>query len=195
MSVSILLILIYATNFQFKIIRNRFISKSLSRNKQLNTELNDIMKRLPHELCFAISDYLHFEDLLRVRLVSRSWYQAFCRTDICAHAIQKQSSSPLEHFFKKFGVNYAELDEEMKDDCHRKFMINRIRREHGIATSIFELDYDLTDLNEALFLYSEGRVAICYREKIIVEDLNTRQKSIFEYPPNTNRRVAGSPCL
>ncbi|POS82274.1 hypothetical protein EPUL_005440, partial [Erysiphe pulchra] len=145
---------------------------------------NDFMMRLPHDICFRIADYLYFEDLLRVRLVSRSWYRAFCKTDICAHAIQKQTSLPLKQFFQRFGVNYAELDDKMKDDCHRKYMINRIRREHGIASSIFELEYDF--INKApKFHYSDGRVMIGFSDNIIVEDLKTRKKSIFQYPPNT----------
>ncbi|POS83590.1 hypothetical protein EPUL_004209, partial [Erysiphe pulchra] len=158
-------------------------------------EFNDIIKRLPHDLCFEIADYLYFEDLLRVRLVSRSWYQAFCKTDICAHAIRKQTSYPLENFFKKFGVNYAELDDEKKGDCLRKFMINRIRREHGIASSIFELEYDFTGLHVDFFHYSDGRIAIFCHEIIIVEDLNTRQLSAFEYPPNATHRTAGTTRL
>ncbi|POS83282.1 hypothetical protein EPUL_005654, partial [Erysiphe pulchra] len=151
----------------------------------------DFMKRLPHDICFRIADYLYFEDLLRVRLVSRSWYQAFCKTDICAHAIQKQTSLPLEQFFQRFGVNYAELDDKMKDDCHRKYMINRIRREHGIASSIFELEYDLNARDTTFLQYSEGRVVICFSGIIIVEDLKTRLKSVFQYPPNTSHINAG----
>ncbi|POS82809.1 hypothetical protein EPUL_005500, partial [Erysiphe pulchra] len=149
-------------------------------------QIYDFMMRLPHDLCFRIADYLYFEDLLRVRLVSRSWYQAFCKTDICAHAIQKQTSLPLEQFFQSFRVNYAELDDKMKDDCHRKYMINRIRREHGIARSIFELEYNLNARDTTVFKYSEGRVVICSSGIIIVEDLETRLKSILQYPPNIN---------
>ncbi|POS81987.1 hypothetical protein EPUL_005447, partial [Erysiphe pulchra] len=157
-------------------------------------QIYDFMMRLPHDLCFRIADYLYFEDLLRVRLVSRSWYQAFCKTDICAHAIRKQTSYPLEIFFQRFGVNYTELDDNMKDDCHRKFMINRIRREHGIARSIFELEYNLNVRDTTFFQYSEGRVVICSSGIIIVEDLETRLKSILQYPSDINP-IARSPIL
>ncbi|POS83078.1 hypothetical protein EPUL_004611, partial [Erysiphe pulchra] len=156
-------------------------------------QIYDFMMRLPHNLCFRIADYLYFEDLLRVRLVSRSWYQAFCKADISAYAIQKQTSLPLEQFFQRFGVNYAKLDDKMKDECHRKYMINRIRREHGIASSIFELQYDLNDFLQ--FRYSEGRVVIIFRDNIIVEDLKTRKKSLFQYPRTANRRWTGRPWL
>ncbi|POS81965.1 hypothetical protein EPUL_006200, partial [Erysiphe pulchra] len=156
-------------------------------------EPRDIMRRISHKLCFEIADHLYFEDLLRVRLVSRSWYQAFCKTDICAHAIQKQTSLPLEQFFQRFGVNYAELDDKKKDECHRKYMINRIRREHGIASSIFELEYDLNEFIR--FRYSEGRVVIIFHDKFIVEDLKTRKKSHFQYPRTAHRRWTGSPWL
>ncbi|POS82320.1 hypothetical protein EPUL_005381, partial [Erysiphe pulchra] len=119
-----------------------------------------------------------------------SWYRAFCKTDICAHAIQKQTSLPLEQFFQSFRVNYAELDDKMKDDCHRKYMINRIRREHGIASSIFELEYDFINKTPK-FYYSDGRVMIGFRDNIIVEDLKTRKKSIFQYLPKTISSNAG----
>ncbi|POS82668.1 hypothetical protein EPUL_005274, partial [Erysiphe pulchra] len=74
-------------------------------------------------------------------------------------------------------------------------MINRIRREHGIASSIFELDYDLTDPSVVAFQYSEGRIVICYSGIIIVEDLNTRKKKILLYPQGTNHRKAKIPFL
>ncbi|POS82071.1 hypothetical protein EPUL_005934, partial [Erysiphe pulchra] len=74
-------------------------------------------------------------------------------------------------------------------------MINRIRREHGIASSVFEFDYKNSPLEVNFFLYSEGRIAIPQRLSIIVEDLNTRQKVIFEYPHNTIEMDITTPHL
>ncbi|KHJ32141.1 putative f-box domain protein [Erysiphe necator] len=158
-------------------------------------EFNDLIKKLPNELFLEIAENLYFEDLLRARLVCKSWYQSFCGTDICAHVIQKQSPLPLDYYFKRFGLDYAQLDKKMKDDWHRKFMIKRIRREHGIASKIYELNFDLTDVRINQFLYSEGRVAVCYRDRFILEDLYTRKQSIFEFPANTNQRVSSCPFL
>ncbi|KHJ33730.1 putative f-box domain protein [Erysiphe necator] len=149
---------------------------------QSTTKFNNIFNKVPHELCLKIVDELYLEDLLRLRLVCQSWYQVFCSIDICVHAIKKYFSLPIDYYFQKSGHDYAELDDsKKKEEWLRKFIINRIRREHGIATRSFELDYNLWR-GFFNFRYSNGRVVFQDEHGFTVEDLTTRQQFIFASP-------------
>ncbi|RKF64661.1 putative f-box domain protein [Erysiphe neolycopersici] len=144
---------------------------------------NDLFERIPQELRLIIVDDLSFEDLLRLRVICKSWYDVFCDTDICAHAIKKYFPLPLEHYFENSGFDCNELknDDKKKRDWIRKFMINRIRREHGIATQRSQLNYGV-DLDMLDLSYSYGRVAVKEENKIIIQNLITKKKFICTTP-------------
>ncbi|POS85901.1 hypothetical protein EPUL_002306, partial [Erysiphe pulchra] len=138
---------------------------------------------MPHELCLKIVDDLSFEDLLRLRVICKSWHDVFCETDICAYAIKKYFPLPLEHYFENSGFDYKELEDNdlKKRDWIRKFMINRIRREHGFATQRTELNYGV-DLDMLCLSYCYGRVAVKEENKIIIQNLITKKKLICKTP-------------
>ncbi|POS83676.1 hypothetical protein EPUL_004742, partial [Erysiphe pulchra] len=146
---------------------------------------NDFFNKLPHELCLEIVDNLHLDDILRLRLVCRSWHQVFCDADICTHAIKKYFSLPINHYFKRSRrKNSTNLEEDReKRDWLRKFMINRIRREHGTLSKSFELNYDLDTYGFDL-RYSNARVAQKVEDGFMMENLITRQRYNFGIPLN-----------
>ncbi|RKF54422.1 putative f-box domain protein [Erysiphe neolycopersici] len=146
---------------------------------------NNFFDKLPHELCLDIVDNLYLDDLLRLRLVCRSWHQVFCNTDICTHAIKKYFSLPINHYINiSRRKNSSNLEEDReKGDWLRKFMINRIRREHGISSKSFELNYDLDPYGFDL-CYSNARVAQKNKDGFLIENLITRQRYNFASPPN-----------
>lgn len=160
-----------------------FQIQSLLNDIKLKSSGNGLLEMLSTETYLRIMDHLHLEDLLRLRLVCQSWCAVFCSVDVCSHAIKKYFPLPIDHYYAKSGLVWSELEESKKQDWLRRFIINRIRREHGITSKSFELNYNHNSKIGLLDIrYSNGRVATLDRAQITVEDLITRQLSIFSLP-------------
>ncbi|POS83894.1 hypothetical protein EPUL_003695, partial [Erysiphe pulchra] len=150
--------------------------ENLMENFQSIKQCNSIFEKVPYELRAKITDDLYLEDLLRLRLVCQSWYRVFCSTNICIHAIKKYFPLSIDYYYEKSGLNCTELEESRKkEDWLQRFIKNRIRREHGIASRSFDLDQNLWE-GDFKFRYTNGRVVFHSMHGFTIEDLITRQQ-------------------
>ncbi|POS86306.1 hypothetical protein EPUL_001856, partial [Erysiphe pulchra] len=142
---------------------------------------NEIFEKLPNELCLSIVDELNLEDILRIRLVCRSWYRKLGHNDFCLHALKKHFYLPIDCYYKNSKLHRPEQDEsENKEDWYRRFLINRLRREHGIALKRFQFTAGIRtpylDIR-----YASGILATILNGQILFENLFTRQQISYEY--------------
>ncbi|RKF53850.1 putative f-box domain protein [Erysiphe neolycopersici] len=156
--------------------------ENLMENTESTKKCNNIFENVPTELRVKITDELYLEDLLQLRLVCQSWYRIFCSNDICIHALQKYFPLPIDYYYEKSSLDCTELEEsKKKENWLQRFIINRIRREHGIASRSFYIGQNLWR-GDFKFCYSNGRVVFHNRHGFTTEDLITGQQYGFVNP-------------
>ncbi|KAI6248396.1 hypothetical protein HI914_03673 [Erysiphe necator] len=140
---------------------------------------NDIFKEMPNEICLKIIDYLYLEDLLRIRLVCHLWHQKFGHLDFSLHILKRYFDMPMEFYFKRSSFNSTEVEDTQKSaNWIQRFIINRIRREHGITCRRYLIDGLVVDS----IRYCSSRIAFQNGEIIEVRDLISKASKTFMTP-------------
>lgn len=143
---------------------------------------NNFFKRLSLEVRLFVVENLYLEDLLRMRLICKSWYQVFCDTKVCAHAIKRYFPFPLDYYCHQSSLDSKGVEEDkIRGKWLQKFIINRIRRENGIASHTYHLEYN-SDLDISKIGYYNGRIVVKKDYGFIVQDLVTKKLFPLEHP-------------
>ncbi|TQS35308.1 hypothetical protein Golomagni_04277 [Golovinomyces magnicellulatus] len=140
---------------------------------------NEVFIKIPHELFLKITECLYLEDLLRVRLVCRSWNRAFTNSDLCLRMIKIHFPFAWEKYCKSFKLkSIAKRDVDSKDWL-RKSLISRIRREHGISSTRYCIKNDALYPN---FQYCNNRIAIQTGGIFEVQNLLNQLRTVYPIP-------------
>lgn len=155
----------------------------------LNKDGNELLYGLPLELRLKIAEYLHFDDLLRVKLVCQSWNQVFSCHEFSLRMIRQKFQTAWEQYL---------LESKLRNEIQARIdpvkwfrfsLITQTQREHGLAAlrRIYGLSYLKVPLHDSIPLqYSNGRVAFQKGGVFDVHDLLGRS---FKIVTNANRKI------
>ena len=164
-----------------KLVRNLTLSEVRHLRLQLNSIQIpcDICTEFPIELLICISDYLDLEDILNIRLVSRSWNELFTSPDICVGTIKK-------HFYPVWDRRFRHLNLVPKEEPRtwlQHAAINRLRRLHGLyhCVAVYEEVHCASSERSSSQQYCNGRIAfkLGIGDRILVRDLRSESEVIF----------------
>ncbi|RKF54923.1 putative f-box domain-containing protein [Golovinomyces cichoracearum] len=140
---------------------------------------NEIFINIPHELLLKITECLYLEDLLRVRLVCRSWNRAFTNSDLCLRMTKIHFPFAWEEYCKSFKSKSITKSGVDSKDWLRDSLINRIRREHGISSTRYRIKYDARYSN---LQYCNNRIAIQTGGVFEVLNLLNQFRTVYAIP-------------
>ncbi|RKF73915.1 putative f-box domain-containing protein [Golovinomyces cichoracearum] len=140
---------------------------------------NEIFINIPHELLLKITESLYLEDLLRVRLVCRSWNRAFTNSDLCLRMTKIHFPFAWEEHCKSFKSKSITKSGVDSKDWLRDSLISRIRREHGISSTRYRIKYDARHSN---FQYCNNRIANQTGGVFEVQNLLNQLRTVYPIP-------------
>lgn len=139
-------------------------------------------QQLPPEIFLIIANYLDIEDLIRMKIVSRTWNKIFSDKEFCLQMIKKKFPHAMNCQTKDLKTD-SNIEIPIVDPTVwlRHAIINRVRRERGFSSNMMR--YDLRCNYPKLNLkYCNGRIAFQKDGIFDVRNLRTQNRSTFTTP-------------
>ncbi|CCU81133.1 F-box domain protein [Blumeria hordei DH14] len=139
-------------------------------------------QQLPPEIFLIIANYLDIEDLIQMKIVSRTWNKIFSDKEFCLQMIKKNFPFAINCQTKDFKTDSTrEIPIDDPTVWLRHAIINRVRRERGLSSNMMR--YDLRwNYPKPKLKYCNGRIAFQKDGIFVVRNLRTQNRSTFTTP-------------